>query len=73
MQKVKIILDKQSDVVQFVSIANTIEQDVSLQDNEGHCVNAKSLMGCLYSLEFNELYVTSEYENLSSKFVRFLA
>lgn len=73
MQKVRIVLDKQSDVVSFVAIATTIDEDVSLEDNEGHKVNAKSLMGCLYSLEFNELYVTSEYPNLSSKFVRFLA
>lgn len=73
MQKARIILDKQSDIVQFVAIANTIEEDVSLEDTEGHRVNAKSLMGCLYSLEFNELYVTSNYTNLSGKFVRFLA
>lgn len=57
----------------FVSIANTIDCEVNLEDDAGHKVNAKSLMGCLYSMEFNELYVTSEYPNLSGKFVRFLA
>lgn len=72
MQRVKVRLDTQKDVAEFVNIANTIDQDVFLVDNTYNRVNGKSLMGCLYSLEFKELYVESEYKLLCNKFSKFL-
>lgn len=72
MQRVKVRLDTQKDVAEFVKIADTIEEDVYLVDNTYNRVNGKSLMGCLYSLEFSELYVESNYEGLSNKFKNFL-
>lgn len=71
-QRAKIRLDTQTDVAEFVNIANTINEPVYLVDNKECKVNGKSLMGCLYSLEFNELYVESDYQNLSNKFNKFL-
>lgn len=72
MKRVKVRLDKQSDVAEFVNIASSIEEPVYLVDNTFNKVNGKSLMGCLYSLEFEELFVESEYESLSDKFRKFL-
>ena len=72
MQRVRVRLETQKDVVDFVNIAETIEDEVYLVDNNLHRVNGKSLMGCLYSLEFSELYVESNYEGLSNKFKNFL-
>lgn len=73
MQRVKIILETQQDVMEFVNIANTISEDVMLVDGSWNRVSAKSIMGCLYSLEFQELFVESTCPNLTSKFMKFLA
>lgn len=72
MQRVKVRLDTQKDVAEFVNIADTINEDVYLMDNTYNRVNGKSLMGCLYSLEFKYLYVESECFELSNKFRKFL-
>ncbi len=71
MYKIRVRLDTQTQVAEFVSIANTIKGSVSLMDDSSHCVDAKSIMGCLYSLEFNEMYVVSDNENVSTKFDKF--
>ena len=68
MHKVRIHLDTQQDVEKFVSIARNIEEEVALEDNANHRVNAKSILGCLYSIEFEETYVTSENESTADKF-----
>lgn len=72
MNRIKVRLDTQSDVVDFVTLANQISEDVYLLDNSYNKVNGKSLLGCLYSLEFSELFVESESNKLSSVFNKFL-
>ena len=72
MNRIKVRLDTQSDVVDFVTLANQIPEDVYLLDNSYNKVNGKSLLGCLYSLEFSELFVESESNKLSSVFNKFL-
>ena len=59
----KIRLDKYNDAVEFSKIAETISGRVVVKDNQGHCVNAKSILGMLYALEFESLEVESE-ENI---------
>lgn len=62
MNKIKVVLDTQSDISEFVSIATTIEDPVYLEDGTGFRVNAKSLMGVMYgTCEFNDLYVLSDF------------
>lgn len=73
MTRVRVNLETQKDVAEFVNIATTIDEDVMLVDNTYNRVSAKSIMGCLYSLEFAEIWVESEYPNLSNKFIKFLA
>ncbi len=70
-QRMRIRLDTQTDVANFVNIANQIRGNVFLVDNTFNKVNGKSLMGCLYSLEFNDLYVVLEDETKYNKFTRF--
>ena len=73
MNKIRVVLDTQSDVAEFVNIANTIEEDVFLEDGTHFRANAKSLMGVMYGrFEFKELWVLSEYNHLSNKFIKFM-
>ena len=53
--KVKINLDTLKDVQDFVNITSNLQGKITVTDGEGLVVNAKSLMGMLYSLEFSEL------------------
>ena len=53
--KVKINLDMLKDVQDFVNITSNLQGKIIVTDGEGLVVNAKSLMGMLYSLEFSEL------------------
>lgn len=73
MNKIKIRLDTQNDIIEFVNIAKEIEEFVALEDGTHFRVNAKSLMGVMYGVhEFNELYVWSDCEKLSSLFGKFM-
>lgn len=49
-----------SDVTNFVSIVSKLDGKITVRDNKGHCVNAKSLMGMIYSMEFDELILESD-------------
>lgn len=72
MNRIEVRIDTQTDVYEFVKLANEIPDDIFLKDNSGHCVNGKSLLGCLYTLEFDHVYVESKYGMLSNKFSRFI-
>ncbi len=75
MYKIKVVLDTTTDVNEFVKIANTFDVDVPiyLEDGNGFRANAKSLMGVLYGkFEFKDLYVLSDSETLTSKFLKFM-
>lgn len=73
MYKVKVNLVTQEDIKEFVNIADTIDGPVNLIDSEGHCVNAKSILGCLYSVEFTDTFVTSDNEKITTSFYKFQA
>ena len=65
--KVQIRLDTMRDVQDFVRIATKMEGAVYITDNQGLKVSAKSLLGALYALEFDELWCESEndiYRNI---------
>jgi hypothetical protein len=75
MNKIRVVIDTQSDVTEFVSIANTFPETtpVFLEDGTGFRADAKSLMGVMYGrFEFKELWVISDYENLENKFNKFM-
>ena len=60
--RVKINLDTISDVQNFVKITSGLKGKITVTDGDGLIVNAKSLMGLIYSLEFNELWCESEFD-----------
>jgi chaperone required for assembly of F1-ATPase len=57
----KIRLDTLSDVNEFVKIASQLEGRIILTDGNHFTVNARSTLGALYSLEWDNLYVESEF------------
>lgn len=63
--KNKIRLDTMCDVNRLVSICSQIEGEVHLTDKRHFCVNAKSLLGVMYSLEFEEVWIESEADIFS--------
>lgn len=51
--KVNIRLDTMTDVQDFIKVTSVVNENVLLEDEEGHRVSAKSLLGALYSMEWN--------------------
>ena len=51
--KYRISLDTLSQVKTFVNIVNTYESNILLTDGQGYAVNAKSVLGAMYSIEWN--------------------
>ena len=64
--KNRIRLDTHTDAMRFAQIASTLAGKIKITDGDGHCVNAKSVLGMLYALEFDNLWVESENDIYSS-------
>lgn len=60
--KVKIRLDTGADAIKFSTIASKLPGDIHVLDNAGLRVNAKSVLGMLYTLEFSELWCESDHD-----------
>ena len=60
MHRVKIELTTMSDVVAFVEKVKRINGAVTVIDGTGLRVNAKSLLGMVYALEFTSLWCESD-------------
>ena len=58
--KVKIRLDTNADAIGFATLANKLGGNIVVTDNQGLRVNAKSVLGMLYALEFEELWCESD-------------
>ena len=60
--RVKINLDTTNDAIGLSRIAEKLEGNITITDGNGLKVNAKSVMGALYSLEFSELWLESDHD-----------
>ena len=60
--KAKIRLDTLREVNQFVNICSQTSQPVYITDGAGLRVSAKSLLGVMYALEFNEIWCECEHD-----------
>ena len=58
--KQRIRLDTMTDVQQFIKTTSQVSEAVTLEDGNGFCVNAKSLLGSLYAMEFTHIYCCCE-------------
>ena len=54
--KVKIRLDTQSEVAKFVNIASKIDSHVHLTDGQNFKVSGKSLLGAIYTMEWDQVF-----------------
>lgn len=63
MKRYRINLETMTDVHDFVNIAIQFPKDVlRVADEDGHEVSAQSMLGMLYSLEWNSMYLYSKDE-----------
>ena len=60
MFKTKIELVGMSDINKFIAITTKLPGVIKLTDGENYSVSAKSLLGALASMEWDELYCESE-------------
>lgn len=58
--KVKLRLDTLSDINKFARITSGVSAPVQVIDDAGHCVNAKSILGMMYSMEWSEIWCTCD-------------
>lgn len=54
--RVKINLDTMSNIQKFVDVTSRIDDPVFLEDNTGFKVSAKSILGALATMDWNEVY-----------------
>lgn len=54
--KAKIRLDTMHDIQNFVGAVSSVTEKVTLEDDEGNRVSAKSLLGAIYTMEWANIY-----------------
>lgn len=61
MKRYKISLNTMTNIQDFIHLAEKFPKDsLRVSDNDGHEVSAQSLIGVLYSLEWNSTYLYSK-------------
>ena len=72
MYKNKIRLDTFSQVTEFVELVTDLDGEIILTDeDENFKVNARSMLGAMYALEWKDLYVVSEHD-IAVKILKFI-
>ena len=61
--RVRLRLDTLTDVNKFVNITAALKQPITITDDNGLRVNAKSVIGVLHALEFDNLVCETENDN----------
>ena len=69
--RVRIRLETVKDANELAEIASKTEGRVVISDGNGLCVNAKSVLGALHSLEFNDLWCVSD-KNIFAEIRKFV-
>ena len=69
--RAKIRLDTMKDITQFVAICSKVAEPVHITDGVGLKVSAKSVLGVMYSMEFDNIWCECEHDIYShiEKFV----
>ena len=60
--KYRIRLETMADVNKFVGIATKIQGKLTLTDGENFTVNGKSLLGAMYTFEWERIFCESDTE-----------
>lgn len=69
--RAKINIDTLSKIYNFVGICSAVNSKVNLIDGSGYRVSAKSLIGAIATMDWNEVFVECE-ENIYSKIKDFV-
>lgn len=69
--RTRIRLETMGDINKFVSKMTEVKEKVSLEDSEGNRVSAKSLLGAIYTMEWNEIYCTCD-RDITSLIIDFM-
>lgn len=69
--RARIHLETATDAAEFSTLVSGVKGAAVIRDSIGHCVNAKSVLGALYALEFDELWFESDEDlyTLLNKFI----
>ena len=60
--KNRIRLDTMKDVTEFVAAVGGYDFPITITDNTGLRVNAKSIIGAIHAMEFRELWLEAEQD-----------
>lgn len=60
MTRTEIRLDTMQSINKFIEVVGHLHDQVWLEDGKGSRVNAKSVLGCLYSFEWTHIYCYCE-------------
>ena len=60
----RIRLDTMSDIQNFIKVTSHTSENVTLEDECGHCVSATSLLGALCAMEWNCVYCVCDKDIL---------
>lgn len=71
--RIKIRLETQTDVINFVNQASQCPHDMILNiiDGDGMCISARSLLGCMYAREFKHMWLVSNSDKIHTMFAEF--
>lgn len=58
----RIRLDTMADINRFVGMASKVPGKIILTDGDNFTVNGKSLLGAMYTFEWDQIYCESENE-----------
>ena len=58
--KERVNLDTMSKINTFVAICSRLDCKVDLIDGNGYCVSAKSLVGALATMDWNQVFIECE-------------
>ena len=72
MSRYKINLETARDAAKLANIAEGLDIELTLTDGNGMRVNAKSVIGAIYTLEFDEIWLESPEEIPYMNFSEFI-
>ena len=72
MSRYKIYLETAKDAAKLANIAEGLDMELTLTDGAGMRVNAKSVIGAIYTLEFDEIWLESPEEIPYMNFSEFI-
>lgn len=67
MSRYKIRLETMREITKFANVASNFNDRIVVTDNSGsYVVNAKSILGLMYSVEWGDIYLVSESDHYTA-------